>query len=103
MYSTNGVPWVLAVELNVGDLCGQLRAWASQPEAVGVVLASVGGKLISWGIHSWYERNTHRISELRICSPLRIMSKPEKFRIKVLGSEVDCVLCTAYCVLRTRP
>ena len=28
------------------------------------------------------------------------MSKPEKLRIKVLDCEVDCVLCTAYCVLR---
>jgi hypothetical protein len=53
--------------------------------------------------HSWYVRNTHRISELRISSPLRIMSKPEKLRIKVLGCEVDCVLRTAYCVLRTQP
>ena len=57
----------------------------------------------SGGWHSWYVRNTHRISELRTSSPLRIMSKPEKLRIKVLSREVDCVLCTAYCILRTWP
>ena len=41
------------------------------------------------------------------CVALKVSERtepdPEKLHIKVLGCEVDCVLCTAYCVLRTRP